>query len=425
MRAVVGSRPGTTEATRTLLRLPSLRRYLLGQTLSAFGDSLMPIALVFAVLWQGGSATAVGLVLLASRIPSILIVLLGGAVGDRLDRRKVMLVTDAARCALQTITGALLLTGHASLWTLALLQGLSGTASALFGPAAAGLIRSLAPPEALTHTNALLGLSRNIVGVSGIAFAGVLVSTAGPGWAFVIDGATFAASAVFLARLPASPRPAAVTESVLVAALSGVREAFARRWLWTSILYIAALNLIAVCPFLVLGPVIANTDLGGPGAWTAIVLGYASGGIAGNALALRWQPRHPLRAAFAAAVALSPFLFLLAAAAPVPALAIAAAMAGAQASVFNVFHGTTLQTHVPEHLVSRIASVNMLGTLAAVPLGLSLAGPLAQATTTHTVLTVGGCFAVLGTLAVLLIPDVRQLAHPPSHKGSHLPPEPN
>ena len=97
-----------------LLRLPSLRRYLLGQTLSAFGDSLMPIALVFAVLGQGGSATAVGLVLLASRIPSILIVLLGGAVGDRLDRRKVMLVTDAARCALQTVTGALLLTGHTS-----------------------------------------------------------------------------------------------------------------------------------------------------------------------------------------------------------------------------------------------------------------------------------------------------------------------
>jgi MFS family permease len=192
--------------------------------------------------------------------------------------------------------------------------------------------------------------------------------------------------------------------------LTGVREAFARHWLWTSILYIAGLNLIAVCPFLVLGPVIANDQLGGPGAWTATVLGYAIGGIGGNALALRWRPRHPLRAAYAAAVALSPFLFLLAASAPVPILTVAATLAGAQASIFNVLQTTTLQTQVPPHLVSRIAAVNTLGSLAAVPLGLSLAGPLAQAISSAAVLTIGGCYAVLGTLAVLLIPDVRQLS---------------
>jgi len=66
---------------------------------------------------------------------------------------------------------------------------------------------------------------------------------------------------------------------------------------------------------------------------------------------------------------------------------VAVALAGTQAAVFNVLHNATLQTHVPEHLVSRIASVNMLGCLVAVPLGLGLAGPLAQATSPRTVLT--------------------------------------
>jgi hypothetical protein len=179
--------------------------------------------------------------------------------------------------------------------------------------------------------------------------------------------------------------------------------------LWRSILYVAALNLVAVAPFLVLGPVIADAALGGARAWTAIAIGYAVGGIVGSGLALRWRPRYPLRAAFGVALALSPFLLLLGAAAPVPVLTAAAVLAGGQASVFNVFHGTTLQTHVPERLVSRIASVNLLGTLAAVPLGLGLAGPLAAATSAGAVLTAGACFAVAGTLAVLLGPAVWSL----------------
>ncbi len=325
-----------------------------------------------------------------------------------------MLLTDTGRCAIQATTGALLLTGHAPLWTLAILQAGAGTASALFGPAAAGLVRSLVPPPAVTRANALLGLSRNIVGLSGLAVAGVLVSTAGPGWAFVADAVTFGASVVFRARLPASATRTGATGSMRRAARAGVREAFARSWVWSSIVYIAALNLIAVCPFLVLGPVIAGTELGGPRAWAAIVIGYAAGGIGGNVLALRWQPRHPLRAAFTAALALSPFLFLLGSAAPVPALVVTAALAGGQASVFNLFHSSTLQTHVPEHLVSRISSVSQLGSLAAVPLGLSLAGMVAQATITRAVLTVGGCFAILGTQAVLLVGDVRRLTRQPT-----------
>jgi predicted MFS family arabinose efflux permease len=93
---------------------------------------------------------------------------------------------------------------------------------------------------------------------------------------------------------------------------------------------------------------------------------------------------------------------------------VTAALAGTQAAVFNVLHNTTLQTHVPEHLVSRIASVNMLGSLAAVPLGLGLAGPLAQATSPRAVLTAAAVLAILGTITVLCIRDVRDLAAPAS-----------
>jgi hypothetical protein len=98
-------------------------------------------------------------------------------------------------------------------------------------------------------------------------------------------------------------------------------------------------------------------------------------------------PGPPLRTAFLGALALTPSSTYSGAAAPVPLLIAAVALAGTQAAVFHVLHNATLQTHVPEHLVSRIASVNMLGSLVAVPLGLGLAGPLAQATSPRTVLT--------------------------------------
>jgi MFS family permease len=399
---------------RVVLQVRPLRRYLLGQTLSGFGDSLMPIALVFAVLGQGGGAAAVGVVLLASRIPSILIALLSGALGDRADRRTVMLCTDAARCLLQATTAALLLTGHCPLWALVVLQGLAGTASALFTPAAAGLVRTLAPPMLLAQANALLGLTRNTVALAGLAIAGALVATVGPGWAFALDAATFATSAVFLTLLARLPSPARPGQALWRAALLGVQEVGRRRWLWTSIVYVAALNLLAICPFLVLGPVIAQQELGGAVEWSAIAFGYAAGSIGGSTLVLRWHPAHPLRAAFLGALALTPFLYLLGAAAPVPVLIVTATLAGTQAAVFNVLHNTTLQTHVPEHLVSRVASVNMLGSLAAVPLGLGLAGPLAQATSPRTVLTAAAVLAILGTITVLCIRDVRDLAEPAS-----------
>ena len=125
-------------------------------------------------------------------------------------------------------------------------------------------------------------------------------------------------------------------------------------------------------------------------------------------------PGPPLRTAFLGALALTPSSTYSGAAAPVPLLIAAAALAGTQAAVFNVLHNTTLQTHVPEHLVSRIASVNMLGSLAAVPLGLGLAGPLAQATSPRTVLTAAAVLAILSTITVLYIPDVRDLAEPAS-----------
>lgn len=408
MMAAISDPARTPSGPGTLLRRRPLRRFLIAQLLSAFGDSLMPIALVFAVLGQGGDAGGVGLVLLASRLPTVLVILLGGAIGDRFDQRRVLVASDIARCVLQGTTGVLLLTGQAPLWTLALLQAAAGTASALFNPAATSLLPRLAAAKELTAANALVGLTRNIVAVGGLTASGVLVAFAGAGWAFLIDAATFASSAAFLIGVTAAPGPREPAQPLLGMVKAGIGEATRRTWVWVSIVYTAVLNVAAVCPFLVLGPVVAN-DLGGPGAWTAIAVGYAIGAIAGNTIGLRWRPRHPLRAGITAAFAFSPLLVLLALAAPMPALAIAAVAAGGQASLVNLLHATTLQTNIPAPFVARVASVNMLGSLVAVPIGLGAVGPIAEATSRQAVLLAAAIAAGAATTAVLLVPDVRHL----------------
>jgi MFS family permease len=183
------------------LRERQFRLLYTGQTFSNLGSALVPIALAFAVLDLTGSATDLGLVLLASRLPQVLLVLAGGVVGDRLPRRRVMLASDLVRCATQATTAVLLATGTARLWQLLALQVAHGAAAAFFDLAATGLVPQTVSPGRLQRANALMGLSRSATGILGQIGAGVLVATVGPALALAVDAASFAVSAWSLALL--------------------------------------------------------------------------------------------------------------------------------------------------------------------------------------------------------------------------------
>lgn len=160
---LVVRRAGKISAMVAPLRARDFRRYYAGQTASAFGDSLTPLAIAFAVLHLTGSPMGLGIVVLATRLPIVALTLLGGAVGDRFPRRTVMLTADLVRFAAHGVTAVLLLTGHAQLWLLVVLQVLAGVGTAFFNPAAAGLITSLAAEDDLQAANSLISISRSRV----------------------------------------------------------------------------------------------------------------------------------------------------------------------------------------------------------------------------------------------------------------------
>jgi len=395
-----------------LLRLWGFRRYYLGYIASSFGDSLTPFALAFAVLDLTGSPSALALVVLASRVPVVVLVLVGGAVGDRFSRRTVMLTTDLVRGLVQAGTAAILLTGTAELWMLIALQLLAGAGTAFFNPAAQGLLPAVVDPPRLQQANAMLATSRSATSIAAVATAGLLVATAGPGWAVAVDAATFLVSAAALHGLPGT----AATEvslrqpGLLHSIRGGLDELKGRTWLWVWVVHGFLISLCVISPLFVLGPYIADRYLGGPTAWAVVGIAYTAGGVLGGILSSRWRPHRPMTAAVTVFALLIPLPALLAWPADLTFLIPASVIGGVQVSLYNVFQTTTVQHQLP-HLISRATSLLMLGSVVAVPLGTGLAGPLAQLLGTRPVLAGAAAAGIIITAATLTIPAVHAVAN--------------
>ena len=151
-----------------------------GQAISVIGDALFPVALAFAVLELSGSPSSLGLVLAAQALPLAAFALVGGVVGDRVSRQRLMLASDLARAVVQAVAATLLITGVAEIWHLAVLAGLYGAAEAFFRPAAGGLIPRLVPDSDLLQANSLIAMSQSLGMVLGPAIAGALIALFGP-----------------------------------------------------------------------------------------------------------------------------------------------------------------------------------------------------------------------------------------------------
>jgi len=149
-----------------VLRERNFRLLWLGQATSAFGSSLVPVALAFAVIDLTGSPSALGLVLSAGLVSRVCLLLLGGVIADRLPRQHVMIAADALRATTQGVVATLLLTGTAQIWELLVLFALFGAGDAFFSPASTGLVPETVSPAGLQQANSLMGIGRDAARVS-------------------------------------------------------------------------------------------------------------------------------------------------------------------------------------------------------------------------------------------------------------------
>jgi Major Facilitator Superfamily len=392
-----------------VLRTTSVRRYFVGYVASNVGTAMASVALAFAVLDSGGNATDLGLVLATGIIVQVVLMIGGGVLADRLGRRRVMLSADVFRTACQGLLAALLFAGSPPIWVFVVLVAARSAGDALFQPAFNGLIVDIAPQDEVADANALFGMSQSAARITGPGLAGVLVAAGDPATVIALDALSFAISAVALAGLVLPARAAQARSSFLVDLSEGWDTFRSQTWLWTITLQFALFNLITWGPFLLLGPVLAKTDLDGARSWGAILTTYALGSVIGGVTALGKRPRRPLVTAITGTLGYPIPLVLLALHASTTEIAAGALLAGLGSATVSIFFNTTIQRRVAAEMQARVAAFDLVGAFSAGPIGLAAAGPISELIGAHTVLAFGAAWSLTSSLVVLSLPSIRQM----------------
>ena len=390
-------------------RSKPFRLLFAGELVSLLGTAVAPVALAFAVLDLTGSATDLGYVLAAGWLPQIVFILIGGVLGDRLPRNLVMVGANAFSAAAQGVAAGLLLADVAQPWHLALLAAIRGTATALFFPAAQAVVPEIVERELLQPANALLRLAQSSSTVVGAGVGGIAVAAAGPGWAIAFDAVTYLTSALILVRMQIPRVVVERGETIIRELIEGWNEFRSREWLWVIVVCASVGNLVATASFSVLGPLIAKRYLGGAAAYGAIVATQSAGFIAGGMLSLRWRPARPLLVSTLALLPTAAEIACYASVRVTAVIAVVAFFAGVGLEVFGINWITALQQHIPTRVLSRVNSYDALGSFVFIPLGLVIAGPLADRFGVTNTLWGFLAIGVASVGAALLSRDVRTL----------------
>jgi MFS family permease len=413
----------------TVLRARDFRLFYVGYSASLLGTAMSSVAIAFALLGDGGTATGLGLVFTANIVPMVAFMLFGGALADRLGRRLVMLTADLVRGAAQAVLAAALTIGRPSLWLFVAAALAVGVGNAFFSPALSGLPVQLVTPGQLGDANALLGTAQPAAQVAGPALAGILIAVTSPALVIAVDAGSYALSALALARLRLQGtserrgQRARRARSLPRDLAEGWAQFTARPWLWPQTVQFALFNLVTWGPYLVLGPVLARQYLGGARAWGTILACYGGGAILGGLLALGRRPARPLLVSTLTTFGFALPPLALALHLPLPAVAAAALAAGLGTAFGDAFDSTVNQRLIPAEALSRVSAFNMVGAFAFGPVAFAAAGPVAAALGARAVLAFGAAWSVATTLAVLTVPAIRHQPwpdpQPPTSAGAN------
>src|ERR1700678_738346 len=217
--------------------------------------------------------------------------------------------------------------------------------------------------------------------MTGAGWAGLVGEMIGPGWGLTLCAIGMTGTIPLLLSLKGGRdlQLAAKGAGMITELREGWTEFRSHTWLWATVIQYALVMMAFNGAFLVLGPVVARTSLGGPAAWGAITAADAPGLVAGGLVSLRYTPRKPMLfvVGSGAAIALTPVALALVL--PLPVICVCAFALGTLIEVMMVQWTGQLATRIPSDKLARVSSYDALGSMAAMPLGALLAGPLAAA----------------------------------------------
>jgi MFS family permease len=381
-----------------------------GQAVSLIGDAAFFTALGWRAFTLVGSSR-LGIVFLCQAIGLLATLLIGGALADRIPRRTMMIASDLARFAVVATLAAVDATGHLTFTLLIILTLLSGLGDGFFFPAVGGIVPLVVEQAALPSANSLIGVARWGSFIVGPALAAGVYSATGSSIVFALDAASFLVSALLLWRLrPRAVEPDAKEGTVREIA-AGVRYVAKIPWLWVTISLFALILMLQLAPQQVLMPALVDEHFDrGVGAYGFLVTAFGIGTVTGTLCFGQLQPRKRrgivnysfwlLNSLAIAALALSPWFELAAGFALVRGFCVGFGVA---------MWETMLQELVPQHLLSRVVSLDFFGSFGLMPVGLAFAAAVAGLASPGTIIATGALISAAMIALTMTRPWLREV----------------
>jgi MFS family permease len=393
------------------LRIRDFRLLFAGVGTSLLGDGVYTVAIAWQVYDLSNAPTALSVVGLAWTLPMVLFLLVGGVLGDRIDRRRLLIVSDLVRAAAVGGMATLALTGVVELWHLIALVVVYGTGQALFAPSFQAIVPEVVPKERLVQANSLQQLFEPLAfRLAGPALGGLVIGAFGTGEAFLIDTLTYSVSIACVTMMRPLPRTVPEEQrSIRSDVREGVGFVRSQTWLWATLGAAAVTLLLWIGPLEVLLPFVVRNEYGGGAEALGLIFAAIGAGAIGSAAVIGQRGlgrRHVLWMYLgwgASTLALAGYGIVH----EVWAAMMIAFLAGIGEGVGNITWVTLMHRHVPDRLLGRVSSLDWMVSIGLVPVSFAMAGPVAEWVGVEATMIGASLLATVAFLTFLAIPGVR------------------
>ncbi len=394
------------------LRHRDFRLLWSGMTVSLLGDGIFLVAMAWQVYAVWNAPAALSMVGIAMTVPTIVCLLPGGVVSDRLSRRAIMLAADALRALAIAVLAALSITGRVEIWEIAALAMVYGAGTAFFTPAFEALVPDILPASDLPAANSLDQFVRPIaLRLAGPAVGGWLIAAFGPGVAFAADAASFVAAGAAVLAMRPLPRHVPEGLSVMADIRGGLRFIRGRTWIWGTLVSAAFAYLLFLGPTEVLLPYVVKNGLHGSAGMLGAV--FAAGGIGSICAAIlmgqREQPRRQVTFIYVVWTLATLAVAGYGLATATWQLVVACLLFNALETAGTIVWATLKQRHVPASMLGRVSSLDWLISIGLLPLSFALTAPVTEMIGARLTLVGAGVGGGVITLAALFLPGMRDV----------------
>lgn len=386
-------------------------RYLwISTVLTIVAMTAFPIALAISVLDAGGSATVLGLILGVRIVAGVLFAPIGGVWADRLPRRTVLIAADGFRAVIGSIV-VFVQPESISFWILGAIIFLMGVSDAFGGPAVGAIMPSILPDHLLPAGNVLRGIATKGATIAGPGIAGVLIVSFGTHATYIATSCFFLLGAAMLFKVSEKRDESEMREpeKFLHEVKEGLRVVWYYKWIAAMIVMATFQLLTVVAVENVLLPVITKRDFGTAAVYATAAALFSAGGMISAIISIKLKTKKP---GTVAVVAWGLFILApLALAFPISreVIYLAYFLAGFSVGPWEAFWFTTVQREVPADYQARVFSIDYMGTVGLLPLGMALAGPMSDLLGEQPLLIGISIFHLVVCAAVLFVPGVKEM----------------